>query len=247
MEIITIDINCDVGEGVGNESSLFPFISSCSVACGGHAGDEQSMSQMVQLSKEHQVKVGAHPSYPDKRNFGRKSMKISDLELHDSLTAQIATFAKIVKDEKMTLNHIKPHGALYNDIAKHKKLAKVFLKAVKPFKEQVMLYLPYASVAALEALEQGFAVTYEAFGDRNYNDDLSLVSRIEPNALIQEPKMVMDHVIGMARNKKVKSISGKEIPIKAETYCIHGDTATALQILMYLNQELPNQKVQIEK
>ncbi len=243
----SIDINCDVGEGIGNEKELFSVISSCNIACGGHAGDRKSMSHVVHLAKEYGIKIGAHPSYPDRENFGRKSLDISHKALIDSIINQLTGFLKILKIERAQCHHIKAHGALYNDLARNSDLAKIFIKAINPFIDGLKLYVPYGSALAGEALNKNIAIVYEAFADRNYNDDLSLVSRALPEALILEPKKVLNHVVRMVKEGKVKTIQNNLVQIKAETFCIHGDTPTALQILTYLANELPKQHIVIAK
>ncbi|WP_297795000.1 5-oxoprolinase subunit PxpA [uncultured Eudoraea sp.] len=242
-----IDINCDVGEGIGNEHALFPHISSCNIACGGHAGDNTSMTEIVDLAKKYGIKVGAHPSYPDRENFGRKSMQIEKSHLIDSIRKQIRELERILNTAGMELHHIKAHGALYNDIARDLELSKLYLESISKYKDVVLLYLPFNSVIEEEARKQGYKIRLEAFGDRNYNEDLSLVSRDLPNALIEGPKQVLDHIISMVLNKEVNTINGVKRPIKADTYCIHGDTVTALQILMYLSDELPKQHIFLKK
>ena len=247
MEGIYIDINCDVGEGIGNEADLLPLISSCNIACGGHAGDEGSMAQVVKLAKQYGVRIGAHPSYPDKENFGRFSMEIGSTELSNSIKTQILALKTILKKEKVTLHHIKPHGALYNDLAKNEALADLFLKAIAPFRDSVFLYVPPGSVIAKKALKHDFKLKLEAFADRSYNPDQSLVSRKLPNAVLNDPKVVLDHLIKMVCENKVVTIDGEESHIKAQTYCLHGDTPNALQILTYLSEELPKQQIYIKK
>jgi len=242
-----IDINCDVGEGVGNEKVLMPLISSCNIACGGHAGDIESMRKVALLAHQHELKVGAHPSYPDKENFGRISMDISSDELIRGIREQLETFTSILKKENIPLHHIKPHGALYNDIAKDHILAKTFLKSIEKYKERVFIYVPYGSAIEQESMDQGFKIIYEAFGDRNYNNDLSLVSRNTTNALLEDPKMVLQHILHIAKKNQVRTVNDELVKIKADTYCIHGDTSSASQILMYLSQELPTYNLQIKK
>jgi len=182
-----INMNCDVGEGIGNEAALLPLISSCNIACGGHAGDTQSMRKVVALAKMHQVKVGAHPSYPDPENFGRTSMAMPKEALKQSIQEQIHALCIILEEEKMPLHHIKPHGALYNDAAKDPKIAAIILDAIAPYKKEVVLYAPYGSVIGKSAIAANYKVMYEAFGDRNYNKDLSLVSRSLDKALKHAP------------------------------------------------------------
>lgn len=244
---VFIDINCDVGEGIGNERALFPHISSCNIACGGHAGDVNTMSEIVRLAQKFGIKAGAHPSYPDRENFGRKSMKIEKRLLISSIQNQIKELESILNSSNMQLHHIKAHGALYNDIAGDLELAMVYLESVLAYKDQVLLYLPYGSVIEKEARNQGFKIALEAFGDRNYNDDLSLVSRDLAQALIEEPKKVLEHLSSMVIYKEVITLTGVKVPIYADTFCIHGDTSTALQILMYLSDQLPKQHIFLRK
>lgn len=244
MKKIVIDINCDVGEGIGNEAQLLPLISSCNVACGGHAGNLKTIESVAILAKRHRVKVGAHPSYPDKENFGRMSMKISKPNLIATIQKQIENFISIVKKENIIMHHIKPHGALYNDIAKDLSLAKTFLEAIAPYKS-AYLYVPYASIIEKEALKQGFYIKREAFADRNYNTDLSLVSRKLPQAVLEDPEKVLKHLVLMVQANQINTINGNIIDILADTYCVHGDTATALQILTYLSKQLRTHNIEI--
>ncbi len=247
MKAFAIDINCDVGEGIGNEPEIFPYISSCNIACGGHAGTEKTMSKVVDLALEHGVKIGAHPSYPDKANFGREVLNIPNEMLIQSIKDQMNVFDIILNRKKVKLHHIKAHGALYNQTAKDPKLAKTYLEAISAYKEKAVLYVPFGSVVAELAMEVGFQIWYEAFADRNYNADLSLVSRKSDNALIQEPKEALAHVLPIIKDAKVKTVSGRFHKIEANTLCVHGDTASALEILMYLSRELPKNQVQIQK
>ena len=247
METFSIDINCDVGEGIGNESELLPLISSCNIACGGHAGDSATMTEVALLAKQYHVKVGAHPSYPDTKNFGRVSMNITSDDLMKSIREQIKNFTFLLKKENISLHHIKAHGALYNDIAKDVLLAKIFLSAIKEYKEAVFLYVPYASVIATEAIKQNFKIKNEAFADRNYNTDLTLVSRKLPNAILEDPKNVLSHLLSIVKNNQVKTLNGSKVSLLADTFCIHGDTPSALQILMYLTQNLPNHNIIIKR
>ncbi len=231
-----IDFNSDVGEGLENEALLFPYLSSCSVACGGHAGDVDTMRHIVKLAKQFGVKVGAHPSYPDRANFGRKTVAMTSNLLVKSIEEQIRNLKIILEEEQMELHHIKAHGALYNDIAKDTILSRVFLQAIKSYIKTSYVYVPYASAIACDALTSGFSIQYEAFGDRNYNRDLSLVPRSLPHALIEKPIDVMKHIMRMHQDHKVKTIEGDFVEILADTYCIHGDTPTVLEILMYLSK-----------
>jgi UPF0271 protein len=229
-----IDINCDVGEGVNNEAKLLSYIQLCNIACGAHAGDEQLMREIVKLALTSKVKIGAHPSYPDKENFGRKSIKISSSDLKLSIQKQLNTLNTIIKDEGAILHHIKPHGALYNDIAKNEELSLTFLEAIFNYKKKSKLVIPFNSIIAKNALKQGFSIIYEGFADRNYNNDLSLVARNEKNAVLTDIIEIEKHVKGMLFNDEVTTISGKKITIKAATFCVHSDTENAIEIVKKL-------------
>lgn len=233
-----VDINCDVGEGVANEHLLMPYISSCNIACGGHFGDVKTIDETIQLAKENKVKIGAHPSFPDKENFGRVLMQISEEDLKKSIQNQINLFLERLFLFDVKLHHIKPHGALYNAIAVDKKLAVFFADVIKPYLKNTYLYVPYNSVIEKVALKNNIKIMYEAFADRNYNNDLTLVSRKQKNALLVDEKEVLNHVLQMIKHQTVKTISGIEIPIKADTFCVHGDTENALEIVKFLHKEL---------
>ena len=230
-----IHINCDVGEGLNNEHHLMPYISACSIACGGHAGDERTMENVIALAKQHGVQIGAHPSYPDSVNFGRISMDIPDDELIKSIRDQINTLQRVAQLHQYPISHIKAHGALYNDIAKDKERAIAYLEAISPFKKDYSIYVPCQSIIATEALNQGFHICYEAFADRNYNEDLSLVSRSQSNALITDAQEAIQHIQLMKNNQLVNTISGKQVSIQADTFCVHSDTENALDILKQIH------------
>jgi len=242
---VKVDINADLGEGLNNEARLMPFLSSCNIACGGHAGDKQTMLSSILLAKKHQVKIGAHPSFPDRENFGRKPMEISEKDLKNSLINQIKTFISIATSENTKLHHIKTHGALYNLAAKNEKVARIIANAVNYFDLQLKLYAPYESVMARVASEHNIEVIFEAFADRNYNDDLSLVARSNSNAIIVDPKSVFEHVKLIVLNHKVRTLGGVEKRLKAETFCVHGDHANAEQILRFLNAQLQLENIKI--
>ena len=241
-----IDINADVGEGLENESQLMPYLSSCNIACGGHAGNVQTMTGVVQLAKSNNVKIGAHPSFPDKENFGREIMKISAADLYASLKQQIRTLQNVLRQENSQLHHIKPHGALYNLAAKDEKTADVIIEVVKSIALPVTLYAPYKSVIASRAESEKIKVTYEGFADRNYNADLSLVARKNNDAILNDKHQVLTHVLRMIKHQKIVAINGVEVEIKASTFCVHGDTENAIEILKYLNKELPKNNIEIQ-
>lgn len=235
---MTIDINCDLGEGLGNEELLMPLISSCNIACGGHAGSLEIIDEVIQLAKYHNVKIGAHPGFPDKENFGRVVMDISDKELSLSLKKQLVLFKKRAELQKAAIQHIKPHGALYNLIAVDEDKAQLVVRVIKEVFGTVKLYVPYSSVVERVALEKGLPIVQEAFADRNYNDNLTLVSRAYPYAVLTDEESVLSHVTKMCKESKVKTVQGNVKEIKAQTFCIHGDNKKAIEILNFLHQHL---------
>lgn len=245
MEIQKIDINVDVGEGIGNEAQLMPLISSCNIACGGHAGDLNSMEEVVKLAKQNKVKIGAHPSFPDKTNFGRVKVDMSCAALYTSLKRQIEDISTVIHDQRVVLHHIKPHGALYNLAVVNEKVANVIVEVMKSLILPIKLYVPYKSVISKVALENNIAITYEAFADRNYNDDLTLVSRENENALIEDASEMFNHVYHMILNKKVKTVQNSEIEILADTFCIHGDNPKAVSLISNLKKQLEYKGIKI--
>lgn len=238
MDYKTIDINVDVGEGIGNESQFMPYIASCNIACGGHAGDFNTMQEVVKLAQKYRVKVGAHPSFPDKENFGRLPMDMSCAALFSSIKNQLDHLIKVLNRENALLHHIKPHGALYNLAAVDKRIANVIVEVMKSIALPIKLYVPYKSVIADLALKENIQITYEAFADRNYNNDLTLVSRSETNALIVDSDLVFQHVFRMISTEKVKTIQNLEIDIKADTFCVHGDNPKAVNLIKNLKEKL---------
>ncbi len=242
-----IDINCDVGEGITREAGLFPYISSCSIACGGHAGDARTMQSSIELALRHLVKIGAHPSYPDKENFGRITISIPPDQLEESIHGQVSTLAGLVAKMNVALSHIKPHGALYNDMTSNRNLAELFLRAVVSFRSKCSLILPPSSIVMKLALEEGFDCKVEAFADRRYNDDLSLVSRSHPKAVISDPEEVLDQVLFLIEQGMINSINGNSVPIVFDTICIHGDNPNAQAILSHIFENLDGRCIKLKK
>lgn len=245
MQNQSIDINVDVGEGFGNESKLMPFVSSCNIACGGHAGNPSSMRNVVKLAQKYGVKIGAHPSYPDLDNFGRKLIKITPKALYKTLKEQISHLIIILEQENAILHHIKPHGALYNMAVTDEEVATTIVQVVKDLVLPVKLYVPYQSVIETIALKNNIQIIYEAFADRHYNDNLTLVSRSEKNALIDAADVMFNHVLLMVKEQKVKTITGAVMDIKVETYCVHSDTNNAEILLKKLHENLSIQGIKI--
>lgn len=232
----SIDLNSDVGEGVGNEAQLLPLLSSCNIACGAHAGDETTMKAVIALALRHQVKIGAHPGYDDKAHFGRVALTLSRKQLKHSITTQILTLKNIATHLGASLHHVKPHGALYNKAAVDPETASVIIESILEIDETLILYAPYNSVL-VERAQGVLPVWIEGFADRNYNTDYTLVSRSQENALITEPARVLEHIKTMVTHKELHCISGQKLPIQLDTLCVHGDTPQALEIVRYLRQQ----------
>ncbi len=237
-----ININCDLGEGLNNEDIIMPLIKSCNIACGGHSGDINSMQKCIESSIINNVEIGAHPSYPDKENLGRAHLNISALDLKESILNQIENLISIAKKHNTDLTHIKAHGALYNEMIKDFNLSNIYLDIIDIYKDKYYLYLPYKSEIEKIAVDRGFKIKYEVFGDRNYNDDLTLVSRKEKKALITSPKKVINHISQIFYNNYVVSVNGNKHHIKADTYCIHSDTENAENILKSIKEHFLNEK-----
>lgn len=235
-----MDINCDLGEGMPDDALMMPFLGSCNIACGGHFGDGVTMQKALLLAKENSVNVGAHPSYPDKENFGRKSLNLEFEFLEHSLISQIHDFQKVCLSQNLYFHHIKPHGALYNDLAKDEKLATFFLKLMQKHFQNILLYCPPNSKIATLAPNYGVKIFLEVFADRSYNDDLSLVARSYPKALLTNIEEVEEHLRPIIFEKKIRTLSGQLISVDAQTVCVHGDNPSALAILKMIRSNFPS-------
>lgn len=224
-----IDLNCDMGEGVGNEEFLMPYITSANVACGFHAGDLETMYQTIGLAVKHDVSVGAHVSYLDKNNFGRTEMNLPVAEVYELVEQQLIICKEITDLFDIKLTHIKPHGALYNQSAKDSALANTIARAVKDFDQALILFGLSGSHSIREAELLGLKTASEAFADRSYQDDGSLTPRSQPNAMIEDVEKAVSQVLQMINEGTVTTISGKTIPIIAQTICIHSDAIHAVE------------------
>ena len=229
------DINCDLGEGMGNDTELMGFIDSCNIACGGHFGTLKTVQETIKLAQKHRVKIGAHPSYPDPENFGRCLMPMRDEELQHTLIEQLQLFKQACSLQASTAHHVKLHGALYNAAAKDLSIAKVVLSAIASVFKDVIIYAPYDSVLA-QLAQQQFVVKHEAFIDRRYLNDLSLVPRHHPQAVIDNPQQAWQQLSLLIEQGKVITLEGEVKTLKAETFCLHGDATNALSIIEYIRK-----------
>lgn len=205
------------------------------------------MAETIGLAKRHGVLIGAHPSYPDREHFGRVTLDMDLSDLMESVVEQIGTLANLVDEMGGGLHHIKAHGALYNDLAKGGDMAVGYLEVVAPYKKSVMLYSPCGSVFTAMASDAGFSVWEEAFVDRAYNPDGSLVSRKRTGSLLTSPEEVKYQLQEMVLHGRVRCSDGSYWPIEAQTYCLHGDTPNAPEILTYLSETLPEERIRIRK
>ncbi len=241
----TVDLNSDVGEGIGNEALLLPLLTSCNIACGGHAGDIHTMQEVTRLALQNKVKIGAHPGYEDKANFGRVEIALSRKQLKESISTQVLALKTIVESQGGILHHIKPHGALYNKAAVDKETAITILEAITAIDDRLVVYVPYNSVIQ-ELAQNVLPIMIEGFADRNYNTDYTLVSRSQNNALLTDPVAVMKHIKTMVAGQQLHTIDKVMLPIQLDTLCVHGDTDQALEILKYLRREAPQHQIRFE-
>ena len=249
--MFSIDLNCDMGESfgawqMGNDAALMDFVSSVSVACGFHAGDASVIRQTVETAVSKNVAVGAHPSFPDLQGFGRREIKMSAAEVFDIVLYQIAAVKGICEASGAKLHHVKPHGALYNQAAKDANLAEAIAKAVKAIDGDLILYGLAGSFLISEAEKLGLKTASEVFADRTYQADGSLTPRTKPNALIENTEKAVAQVLQMISEKSVTTTDGEKISLLAETVCIHGDGAHALEFAKTINAKLKAQGVRIE-
>lgn len=232
-----IDINCDLGEGIAREEQLFPLINSCSIACGGHIGNKDTIARALELAISNEVEVGAHPSYPDPTNFGRISMKLTEAQFKSSVKNQLDLYFSVLKNFQIKNHHIKAHGALYNDLMKDAELGQWFLEVIQLY-DYGMIFTPFNGVFALMAREEQLNVKHEAFIDRNYAINGMLVNRKIPGAIIVSSEAVWEQLHTIITMESVKSIDGFTIPMKADTFCIHGDHPGSLKHARFIRAKL---------
>ena len=229
-------INCDLGEGVAWEKQIFPFVDVASVACGGHFGTQESLDASLSLAAKYGKKVGAHPSYPDRENFGRVSIPIPNADLIDSIRQQIEWFTTSAQAHSLALDHIKFHGALYNDAAKDLDLANLLTDFLQENYPQTPLLVPPHSELEKKAQEKGLSIRLEVFADRAYTADYLLSSRSLKGSLLQEIASVEPQVKRLLFEGQLLSMEGVQLPIQADTLCFHGDNPGILDFLPILRK-----------
>ena len=242
---LSVDINADLGEGSGHDDELFELISSANIATGFHAGDSDTMHAAVSAAKAHGVAVGAHPSFFDRENFGRKELNVSNEEIFDAVAYQLGIFQAIASAVGTPPNHVKPHGALYNMAVRDEKLAGAIARAIKSVDPKLILLAPDKTELARAGQAHGLQIAREIFADRNYLNNGGLVPRTRPDALLHDPREAAQRVLRMLREGKVRSIEGRDVNVRGETICVHGDTPGAVEFVHELRTQLERAGVRI--
>jgi 5-oxoprolinase (ATP-hydrolysing) subunit A len=241
-----VDVNCDMGEGIGNDAQLMPFITSANIACGYHAGDADTMIQTLRLCKRYKVAAGAHPSFPDRDNFGRSEQLCTPAEVYQWVQQQVQELQRLAAQLSIDVVHVKPHGALYNQAARDQHLAVAIAQAVKDIDPQLVVVGLSGSYLITEAEALGLATASEVFADRTYQDDGSLTPRTQPGALIEEATASIQQVLQMVKQGSVTALSGKEVPLKAQTICLHGDGKHAVRFAKAVREALESEGIGIQ-
>ncbi|HET6872402.1 MAG TPA: 5-oxoprolinase subunit PxpA [Sporolactobacillaceae bacterium] len=247
-----IDINCDLGESfgaykIGQDSDMIQVVTSVNIACGFHAGDPKTMRETVKNAIEHGVGIGAHPGFPDLSGFGRRNLDMTPQEIYDMVIYQIGALEGFVRVAGGTLQHVKPHGALYNMAAKSEGISNAIAKAVFDFNPSLVLFGLSGSELITAGKRAGLVTASEVFADRTYQADGSLTSRRQPDAMIKEDAVAANQVVRMVNEGVVRSQQGSDVPIQADTVCIHGDGPHALSFAKALRATLLESSIAIQK
>ena len=238
-----ININCDLGESskfhsTENDPLLLTIVNSANIACGYHDEDKETMEKTIQISKKNKVSIGAHPSFNDKENFGRKRLNLSSTEVKKLITEQINIISDIAKSKEFKVTHIKPHGALNNMACEDYELAKIISETIKKINKDLIFLVPTGSEMEKAGNKIGLKVAAEIFADRNYEDNGNLVSRSKKNAMITDPRIAENHVIKMVRNQAINCYSGKQIACDIDSICVHGDGISAVSTAKQIKEGL---------
>ena len=238
-----ININCDLGEkskfhSIENDPELLNIVNSANIACGYHAGDEETMDMVIKISKSNGVSIGAHPSFNDPENFGRKKINLSSYEITKLITTQYEILQKIAQKHGENVTHIKPHGALNNMACEDFDLANTISKSINNIDKNIIFLVPTGSQMEIAAKKLNMKIACEIFADRNYEDDGNLVSRAKDHALITDPNMAKKHVLSMVNNQAINCFSGKQIPCEIDSVCIHGDNESSLATAKSIKENL---------
>lgn len=246
-----IDLNSDLGESygaysIGNDEKVLEHITSANIACGFHAGDYNVMMETVKTCHRLGVGIGAHPGFPDLHGFGRREMNVSSEEVFNLVVYQIGALLGVAKVHGAIVQHVKPHGALYNMASKNKEIAEAIAKAVHSVNTNLILFGLAGSELVKAGEAVGLQVAQEVFADRTYQPDGTLTSRTEKNAMIHDTEIAIQRVIRMVKEGKVTAVNGQEIPIQADTICVHGDEDSALLLVRKLKERLQEEKINMQ-
>jgi UPF0271 protein len=238
-----ININCDLGEkskfhSIENDPELLNIINSANIACGYHAGDEETMNMVIKISKSNGVSIGAHPSFNDPDNFGRKRINLTSSEINKLITDQYEILQRVAQQHNEKVTHIKPHGALNNMACEDLELASTIAKAINSVDKNIIFLVPTGSQMEIAAKKLNMKIACEIFADRNYEDDGNLVSRSKEHALITDPEIAKKHVLSMVKNQALNCFSGKQIPCEIDSICIHGDNQSSLATAKAIRENL---------
>jgi UPF0271 protein len=242
---LTVDLNADLGEGSGHDDELFELISSANIATGFHAGEPESIFQSIRAAEQKGVAVGAHPSFDDRENFGRKEVRVPIAQLFAQLVYQIGAFHSLALAAGVRARHVKPHGALYNMAVRDEEMAEAIAHAILAVDPGLILFAPAHSSMERIGKKAGLQIAREIFADRNYLNDGWLVPRTRPDALLHDPKEAAERVLRMLREGKVRSVEGSDVEVRGETICVHGDTPGAVDFARELRKRLEQEGVRI--
>ncbi len=233
-----LDLNCDLGEGAAHDAELMPLITSANIACGGHAGNAETMRAAVELALRHGVAVGAHPGLEDRANFGRREQSLAPAEVHALVRRQIDALNRVARSCGARLAHVKPHGALYNMAARDAALARAVAAAVGEADPRLILFGLAGSELLSAGRGWGLRIASEVFADRTYQADGSLTPRSRPDALIADETATLAQVLRLVREGAVMAVNGARVMVAADTVCVHGDGPHAVEFARRLRQEL---------
>ncbi|MFZ0475458.1 MAG: 5-oxoprolinase subunit PxpA [Halobacillus sp.] len=247
-----VDINCDMGESFGTytkgrDEEILKYVTSANIACGFHAGDPSIMRKTVKLAAEHNTGIGAHPGFPDLAGFGRRKMDVTPEEAYELVVYQVGALNGFVKAEEQYLQHVKPHGALFNMAAQDRKLADAIAQAVYDVDPELILFGLAGSELVQAGRHAGLRTACEVFSDRTYQHDGSLTSRRDPNALITDHQSAVKQVIRMIKENKVTSLQNVDVDIEPQTICIHGDGESAVEFAAYITKALKEADIELSK
>lgn len=243
--MLRVILNCDCGEGVADDAAILPHVTAANIACGGHAGDELTMRATLRLCRQFGIGAGAHPSYPDRKHFGRRVMPLSPQEVTAYVHDQIRQLQQIADEEGVVLTHVKPHGALYTFAARHLEHAEAIARAVRACDPQLVLVGPPGSALIAAGVSLGLRVWREAFADRTYESDGSLRARDLPGALIEDPAACLAQVKAILFERRVRTYDGAWLPLEADTICLHSDTPGAAARAAFLREGLSRLGVEL--